>query len=369
MTDKVRSLTIEETIGQLFVIGLPGPDIDSETQDILEEISPGGICLFARNIRNADQTRDLTNRLRSILEVLPVIAIDQEGGLVDRLRRVLSPMPAAEKIRTLGDASLLSRLVSQALLALGINMDFAPVVDVVDEQRMGFSNGLASRAFGRSKEEAADMAAEFLSVLQANGVLGCVKHFPGLGASQVDSHEELPSVDISEDELRLTDLHPYRRLISSGIVHAVMVAHAAFPPVSLQEYDQNGKLLPSSLSYNFVTNLLRGDLGFNGLVVTDDLEMGAIVNNYGIGDACVRAIAAGVDMLAICSDPGAIREGYRSLLRAVNAGLIDLDRIHLSLERVAKLKGRLSNPLPFDRSGLESLAAEITEFTERLNRS
>src|SRR5690606_3275916 len=139
----------------------------------------------------------------------------------------------------------------------------------------------------------------FLRALQARGVVGCIKHFPGLGASEVDSHEELPTVAIGQDEFEAVDLAPYRHLIDGGDVHAVMVAHAAYPNLSLQERAQDGKLLPSSLSFNFVTKLLREKIGFAGLVLTDDLEMGAILRNYGIGEAAVMAVEAGHDMLAI----------------------------------------------------------------------
>ncbi|CAN5283617.1 beta-N-acetylhexosaminidase [soil metagenome] len=367
MTDLIQPLSTEQKIGQLFVIGIPGPEIDVETTELLDEIDPGGICLFARNIREARQTRDLTDQLRKSLQS-PIIAVDQEGGLVDRLRRILSPMPAASRILSADDSKCLAGIVSEALRTLGMNMDFAPVVDIVDHGRAGFSNGLASRTFGASKEETAELAGEFLSVLQANGIIGCLKHFPGLGAAEVDSHEELPAVNISEEELRSVDLYPYRQLIASGDVHAVMVAHAAFPEAALQEFDQNGKLLPSSLSYNIVTNLLRDELQFDGLVITDDLEMGAIVKNYGVGDACKRAINVGVDMLAICAEPSAIREGYFSVLAAANEGEIEMGRIDTSLGRIATLKRNLTEPLPFDSSRLNSLSTEIAEFTERLSR-
>ncbi len=367
MIDEIQSLTIERKIGQLFVIGIPGPEIDAETKELLDEINPGGVCLFARNIREASQTRELTDQLRKLPQS-PIIAVDQEGGPVDRLRRILTPMPAACRILTAKDAKCFAGIVSEALLSLGINMDFAPVVDVVDQGRAGFSNGLTSRTFGASKEQTAQLAGEFLSVLQAMGVIGCLKHFPGLGASEVDSHEELPAVNISEDELRSTDLYPYRQLIASGDVHAIMVAHAAFPEAALQELDQNGKLLPSSLSYNIVTNLLRDELQFDGLVITDDLEMGAIVKNYGVGDACKRAIRAGVDMLAICATPAAIREGYFSVLAAAKEGEIEIVRIDASLDRIANLKRNLTEPLPFDSSRLNFLSTEIAEFTEILSR-
>jgi beta-N-acetylhexosaminidase len=366
MIEHLNSLSFEQKTGQLFFIGIAGPVIDQPTLELLNEVSPGGVCLFARNIKELSQTRDLLDGLRSALPATPFLSIDQEGGLVDRLRRVMTPMPAANKITNELDAAHLAEIIGETLRILGFNMDFAPVVDVIDDERSKYNNGLTSRTFGRSKEDAASFAAAFLSTLQANGIVGCLKHFPGLGASRVDSHEELPMVEIANDELFATDLIPYRELITSTNVNAVMVAHAAYPKVGLQESGQNGKLLPSSLSYNFITKLLREDLQFDGLVITDDLEMGAIVNNFGIGDACKMAITAGVDMLAICADPTAIREGYNAVRQAVESGEIGMDRIDESLVRIANVKAMLPDPPVFDPTRLHNISMETAQFSERL---
>lgn len=368
MTEQLTSLPLRQKVGQLFFIGISGPQIDSATRELLDEISPGGICLFTRNIREARQTRDLLDELRRSVRVTPFLSLDQEGGLVDRLRRILAPMPAANRIKTAVDSVRLGRLVAESVRILGFNMDFAPVVDVVDDERERDGNGLYSRAFGRSREEVVELAGEFITILQTNGVIGCLKHFPGLGAANVDSHEELPSVDISEDELLGTDLFPYKKLFVNGSVNLVMAAHASFPKARLQEADANGKLLPSSLSYNFITTLLRGELGYDGLAITDDLEMGAIMKNYGIGAACVMAVNAGQDQLAICAEPANIREGFNSVLAAVEGGDITEERLDLSVERIAALKVKLSEPLPFDTARLAAISDEVIEFNTYLNR-
>ena len=338
MIEHLNSLSIEQKIGQLFFIGIAGPEVDQPTRELLNEVSPGGVCLFARNIREAGQTRDLLDGIRAHLPAIPFLSVDQEGGLVDRLRRLMTPMPAASKLTNSAQAAQLAAIIGETLRILGFNMDFAPVVDVNDEERSKYSNGLFSRTFGRSKEDVVEFAGAFLTTLQTNGIAGCLKHFPGLAAARVDSHEELPVVEIPEAELNSTDLYPYHQLLASGDVHAIMAAHASFPNHRLQETDQNGKLLPSSLSYNFVTTLLRDELAFDGLVITDDLEMGAIVKNYGIGDACKMAVKAGADMLAICADPNAVRGGYNAVLKAVNDGEIGIDRIEESLTRIARIK-------------------------------
>lgn len=369
MIEQLLTLPIEQKIGQLFFVGIPGPSLDVLTRALLDEVSPGGICLFARNIREPRQTRDLLDGIRDYLPVAPLLSLDQEGGLVDRLRRLMTPMPAPSKVRNASGAAQMASIIGETVRILGFNMDFAPVVDVIDEERSKYSNGLISRTFGKSKEDATIFAGEFLHALQANGIVGCLKHFPGLAAARVDSHAELPVVDISESELFETDLFPYRELLAKSDVHAIMAAHASFPNLGLQETGQNGKLLPSSLSYNFITTLLREELGYAGLVLTDDLEMGAIINNYGIGEACKMAILAGHNMLSICADPAHIREGLAAVRQAFADGEITVARIDESLRRIAAMKSRMSDPLPFNTFRLESLSGEIAEFNDQLDRN
>lgn len=364
--EDLRSLPAEQKIGQLFFIGIPGTEVDAETRELIEKVSPGGVCLFARNICEADQIRRLLDDLRNALPAIPLLSIDQEGGLVDRLRRIVAPMPAANTIRTTERAAEFGKIVAETLLLLGFNMNFAPVVDVIDTKRAERPNGLYTREFGRSADDVIKLAGAFLDEMQKTGVIGCLKHFPGLGAAQVDSHEELPSIDISKEDFETTDLYPFRELFARGNVHSVMVAHAAFPASNLQQSDRNGKLLPASLSSTFIDGLLRCDLGFNGVVITDDLEMGAIVRNYGIGDACKMAINAGADMLAICADPKLIVDGFDSVSAAVNSGEISVDRIDQSLKRIGRLKSATIAKVNFDPARLDELSAQIADFKTRL---
>lgn len=369
MFEQILSLPIEKKIGQLFFIGLSGVELNDDSRSLLEEISPGGICLFARNIRNAEQTRILLDKIREISKVEPVLSLDQEGGVVDRLRRILTPMPSAASLKTIEEATRAAEITSETIRILGFNMNFAPVVDITDEARKKFSNGLYSRAFGASENETIRLAGAYLETIQAKGCLGCIKHFPGLGAAAADSHEELPLIDISKEELFDKDLRPYREIIKKAQAHAIMIAHAGFPRVDLQETDTSGKLLPASLSRNFVTGLLREELNFGGVAITDDLEMGAIVKNYGIGEACKTAVSAGEDMLAICADPNAVREGFYAVLKSVRNNEISETRIDESLRRITHLKSRLSPPLPFSGARLETISKEIAEFNKSLHYS
>lgn len=363
----ISTLSLEEKIGQLFFIGVPTDSVDETTRRLMADIRPGGICLFARNIKEARQTRDLLDELRSLAAIEPFLSVDQEGGLVDRLKRIFGPMPASARISNPETAETQAKIIAAALRILGFNMDFAPVVDVVDDPRAKFTNGLHARAYGHSANDVIAIGSRFLETLQSNGVIGCIKHFPGLGAAEVDSHEELPTVGISKDEFRAVDLYPFQHLISTGQALAVMVAHAAYPNLNLQETGQDGKLLPASLSFNFVTKLLRNELGFDGLVVTDDMEMGAIVKNYGVGEASVMALAAGQDMLAICAGVDSIFEARDAVSAAVESGRLDSANIDRSLERIVRLKAHLSPPADFEPEQIGDISKRIEELNGSLS--
>ncbi|MCU0238256.1 MAG: hypothetical protein MUC29_02360 [Pyrinomonadaceae bacterium] len=360
------SLTLEQKIGQLFFIGLPSVELDDATKQLLREIQVGGVCLFQRNCREAKQVRQLLDDVRDFLGTNPILSLDQEGGLVDRLRRIIEPMPAASLLKNAEDAKKLAEITAEVVSILGFNTNFAPVVDVVDDERRKFQNGLQSRTFGNNKEDVVEFATEYLSTLQENNILGCIKHFPGLGATEIDSHDDLPSVKLSETEFYEIDQFPYRQLLKTDLIKSVMVAHNSFPNLDLQEYDQNGKLLPSSLSFNFITKLLRQKLNFQGLIVTDDMEMGAILKNYGIGKACIMGIKAGEDMLLICANPETIREGYQAVLQAVKSGEISETRIEESLQRISHFKNLMQLPKEFDENRLLELSEEIKLLKNKL---
>lgn len=364
MLQKIRSLPLEQQIGQLFFIGLPGVSLDEEAQKLLTKISAGGVCLFTRNIREAETTRKLLDDLRDFLPVEPILSLDQEGGLVDRLRRIVTPMPAASSLKMSANAKKLAEISAEVIRLLGFNTNFAPVVDVPTKESLNSQNGLQSRFFGENLDDVVELSQIYLKTLQNRGVLGCPKHFPGLGASEVDSHEELPVVNSNHQVLSKTDLIPYQKFLSES--HCLMIAHAAYPNLDLQERDQNGKLLPSSLSFNIISKLLRQEIGFKGLVVTDDLEMGAILKNYGIGEACKMAFRAGVDMFLICNSTEAVKEGFEAVSKAIKNGEISEARLDESLQRIAEFKNLMQSPLPFDKVRLAELSKEIEMLNEKL---
>ena len=370
--DALYSLPVEQQIGQFFYIGLPGTTLDNETRELVEEVKPGGIIIFGRNVASPQQLRDLIDGVRELLPVEPLVGIDQEGGLVDRLRKIITPMPAARTIRQHGDlaaARALGRITGQVLRMLGFNMNFAPVMSIMTDERDLLSNGLYSRSFGRSPGEVLGYTTVYLRGLQETGLMGCLKHFPGIGAGEVDSHEQMPLVHLSHDDLIAQDLAPYIELFGrkDDRVRCVMVSHGGFPNIDIRQEVTGGLLEPASLSHNIVTKLLREELGYQHLVVTDDLEMGAISRHCEIDAAAIRAFLAGEDMLLICAHPDVIRKGYRALLQAAKNNKIPKERMRGSLKRIAAMKGIVQPPLSLDLEKFEAFSNEISQLNKKLN--
>jgi beta-N-acetylhexosaminidase len=372
LPEKLYALPLEEQIGQFLFIGLPGPELDAETRALVEEVQPGGIIIFGRNVACPEQLRSLLDGIRELIPTAPLFGIDQEGGLVDRLRRIFEPMPSARTIRQHGDlaaARALGKITGEVLRMLGFNINFAPVMSIMTDDRDLLSNGLYSRSFGRSPGEVLGYSTVYMRGLQGAGCLGCLKHFPGIGAGEVDSHEEMPVVQLTHDDLIAQDLAPYIELFQrrDDRVRCVMVSHGGFPNIDIKEEITGGLLEPASLNYNIVTKLLREELGYKHLVVTDDLEMGAIARHCEIEDAVVRAALAGEDMLLICANPEKIRRGYQGLLEAAKSGQLSRARLKQSLDRIAKTKAIVEPPLPLDLARFELLSDEIAKLNSKLN--
>ena len=370
-SDQLFSLPFEEQVGQFFFIGLPGTEVDAEARELIEEIKPGGIILFGRNIETAEQVRKLLDDSRALVPTPLLCGIDQEGGLVDRLREIFPPMPSARALRQHGDLAgvrTLGRVTGELLRMLGLNINFAPVMSIITQERSQLTNGLYSRSFGSSPGEVLGYTTVYMRGLQGMGVLGCLKHFPGIGAGAVDSHIEMPVVPLSRDDLLAQDLAPYIELFQreDDRVRVVMVSHGGFPFIDIKKGTTGGLIEPASINSGIVTKLLRQELGYNHLVVTDDLEMGAIAKHCEIEEASVRAFAAGEDMLLICATPETIRRGYRALLKAVREQRISERRMQESLSRIADTKALMQPPTPLSIERFNQLAQEIKDLNKRL---
>jgi beta-N-acetylhexosaminidase len=372
MHDSLDALPLEQKVGQLFFIGLPGTEIDSETRELIQEVNPGGVIIFGRNVAAPQQLRSLLDGVRDLVTTHPLFGIDQEGGLVDRLRKIFTPMPSARTIRQHGDlasARALGRITGEVLRMFGFNINFAPVMSIMTDDRDLLSNGLYSRSFGRSPGEVLGYTTVYMRGLQGTGCLGCLKHFPGIGSGEVDSHEEMPVVRLSHDDLIAQDLAPYIELFQrkDDRVRVVMVSHGGFPNVDIREETTGGLIEPASLNYNIVTRLLREELGYKHLVVTDDLEMGAIARHCEIEDAVLRATLAGEDMLLICASPDKVRRGYRALVAAAKDGRLPEKRLNDSLRRISNTKGIAGPAIDFDMDRFRFLADEVIKLNSKLN--
>jgi beta-N-acetylhexosaminidase len=370
--ETLLSLPFEQQIGQFFYIGLAGTELDADTRALIQEVQPGGVIIFGRNVRSPQQLRELLDGVRELVPTNPLLGVDQEGGLVDRLRKIFTPMPSARTIRQHGDLAAsraLGRITGEALRLLGFNMNFAPVMSIMTDERDLLSNGLYSRSFGRSPGEVLGYTTVYLRGLQETGIVACLKHYPGIGAGEVDSHEQMPMVTLSHDDLMAQDLAPYIELFQrrDDRVRCVMVSHGGFPNIDIVKGVTGGLLEPASLSHNIVTNLLRGELGYQHLVLTDDLEMGAIAKHCEIEAAVVRAFLAGNDMMLICAHPETIRRGYQSLLGMAGNGKLPKDRLRGSLKRIAALKLITEPPPAFAEEKFKALSEETATLNATLN--
>ena len=292
-----------------MMVGFSGTSLDDSTRRRIAELRPAGAILFRRNLATAPELAELIAELRPLLAEPPLIAIDQEGGRVSRLEPWIGPTPSAAALAVAGGHPVFrfGNATGNGLRALGFNLDFAPVVDLCPPD---MPNGIGDRSYAEHPDHASELAGSFLDGLQRSGVAGCLKHFPGLGDTRVDSHHTLPTVWREPARLEQEDLLPFRRLGPRAA--SVMVGHGHYPALDPQPD------LPASLSPVIVADWLKRRLRFRGLVVSDDLEMGAVAPLDENGRAAVAAIAAGCDLLLYCSDLDRARIAAEALTRAAD---------------------------------------------------
>lgn len=326
--------TLADDVGSLLWIGFEGTKWSPALARLVADVRPGGVILFGRNLTpEPRQVRALTDALHRALPEPPFIALDQEGGRVSRLKSIVGATPSCGDLGARPDASIAVRrhaeATAAALRCLGFDVNFAPVLDL---STSGMPNGIGDRAFGDDPRTVALLAGLYSAAHQRAGVLTVGKHFPGLGGATGDTHALLPRISRSRAELLRSDLLPYRRL--KARLPAVMVGHAAYP--ALQDMDDQ----PASLSPAVVTTLLRKRLGYRGLVMTDDLEMGAIDQTLDGGTQALYALAAGSDILMFCRSEDRIRQAHQALRRAAIAGVLSAARLRESYRRIAAVRRR-----------------------------
>lgn len=345
-----------DPLGQLILTGVPGKELEPETVSLFERIQPGAFILFARNIESPLQLRKLIDDLRDLSEIEPVITIDQEGGRVSRLRLIGNEPPNAQQLRDKGDIDLIRRhgdITGRLLRLFGFNLDLCPVLDISFDDNA--DNSLRGRCYGKTVEQVVRNAAAFNDAMRAQGIASCGKHFPGYSAATRDAHHELPKISRTREELDRNELAVFRQFTgnSEGFreskIDSMMTCHGwyqCFEPTKT----------PATLSRGIVTGLLRNEMRFDGLIMTDDLDMGAILNEYGLEETIRLAIAAGNDLAMICHRIPEIETVHRIL------GTLPRDQIDRALESVARFKKNLTPPDPFSEVAFRKVDSEIWDL-------
>lgn len=325
----LESMSDEEKVGQLILFGMQGTQVNDDVRYMLSEYKMGGIILFDRNMESKEQVaaliQDLQKAARQSEKAPLFVAIDQEGGWVAHLSSELVKVPAAEQLGqgTPAEAAKLALESGKELKSLGFNVNFAPVADL----------GLADeRSYGTTAAEVIPFVKAVGNAYHEAGLIYSLKHFPGIGRTVTDLHKEGNTIDASADELWATDLKPFETIIQSvnNDDYMVMVSHAV--------YSNLDDTMPASLSKVIMQDFLRQKLGYKGVIITDDMEMGAVANHYSFGDMSVKAVNAGVDIVLIGQEYNHAIEGYNAILKAVRSGDISKDRLNDAVRHILMLK-------------------------------
>jgi beta-N-acetylhexosaminidase len=360
MTTRKKARAISE-IGQLLIIGFDGTEMAPRLNSLLKRLQPAGVILFARNIKTPEQTWGLLRDCQKCVSTPLFTCVDLEGGLVDRFRGVLGPTPSAADVFSTGDRKLFRKhgqIVGENCRALGFNVDFAPALDLAFEASRSV---MGSRAVSANPRETVTYAREFLAGLRKAGVLGCGKHFPGLGEGTLDSHHDLPVINKTLKKLWAEDLLPYRMLRAE--MPLVMISHAAYPLAT-----KDGT--PASLSKFWITNILRKRIGYRNLIVSDDLEMGGVLSSVPVGQAAVEHIRAGGDLCLVCHREDRVEEAYAELTRVLERDPKFARRVEESVQRTHAFKKK--SPKLFRKTKVPSpamtdkLSRKLWEFSEQV---
>lgn len=324
-------------VGSFFMVGLPGPELDNSTEHLIDELAINNFVIFRRNVTSPEQLKRLCQDLAAACQrrglVFPLIAIDQEGGTVARLAEPFTCFPDARLMAEGGGENQAlvdyARTCARELLGVGINMNLAPVLDACPR---GHGYFMERRSLGDDPGQVADLGALIIREMQGHGLVPCAKHFPGLGMARLDPHHQLPRVSCSRDEMA-KHLRPFVRAMEDGVL-ALMTSHAI--------YENLDSRWPATLSRQIIVDLLRNELAYDGLLLTDDLEMGAIENEMSAARAAVLSFQAGADLLLICEGHEKVREAHGAMVEACNLGNVGSERLCQSARRLAGVRSFLA---------------------------
>lgn len=324
----VASMSQTEKLGQMVMIGIQGTKVDDDSLYMLNQYHMGGVILFDRNMESPEQVKQLTSDLQvQSNEKVPLfIGIDEEGGDVVRMAEKLTPPPSQKEIGATGDieqAKTWAIKTAKSLKEMGINVNFAPVADVGSNDK---------RSYSTDTNIVIDFVRAATKGYQQENIIYTLKHFPGIGKGKVDSHIDSSSIDVTKEILMAEDIIPFKAIIDENEPndYFILVSHLKYPALD-EEY-------PASLSSKIMTDLLRNELGYKGIIITDDMEMGAVANHNDFRSIGVKAIKAGADIVLVCHEYEHQQEVYLGLLDAVNSGEISQERIDESVKRIIKVK-------------------------------
>ena len=340
-----------------MIVGFDGTKIASRLASLLTRLQPAGIILFARNIKTPQQTWTLLRECQKCVATPLFTCVDLEGGGVDRFRDALGPAPAAADVFATGDRKLFRKhgqIIGENCRALGFNVDFAPVLDLAFEASRSV---MGTRTVSANPRQTALYAGEFLAGLAAATVLGCGKHFPGLGEGKLDSHHELPVIDKAPKKLWAEDLLPYRTLRQR--LPMIMVSHAAYPQVT---HDRT----PASLSKIWITHMLRKRIGFRNLIVSDDLEMGGVLSAAPVAEAAAEFVSAGGDLCLVCHHEEYVTQAYEELTRRAERDKKFARRASDSVRRVLAFKKKWARAERRSRATRAPSNALVGKLSRRL---
>lgn len=341
-------------VGNLFMVGFNGTVFSPELEDFVGDLNPCGVILFARNIEDPLQLARLTRRIqRYVIERAShavFIGLDQEGGRVTRLKGPFTAFPPAlELARSEGPENAVRRfaeITAREMRLVGCNLDFVPVLDVLSAAAAPADSVIGDRSFGFDPRVVSALGQVLIETMRSNYVIPCCKHFPGHGGTAVDSHHNLPVDRRNYEALGASDLIPFRTAISLG-VEMMMTAHIVYPALD-PEY-------PATLSPRVIQEVLREDLQYEGVVITDDLDMAAVSIRYTIAESALRAFAAGIDIPLVCNSPEKAFAARDAIYGALKSGEIPVERFHQSITRIRALKSKYSDALrPCDESAVRA---------------
>jgi beta-N-acetylhexosaminidase len=354
------SLDLRQQVGQLLIFGFDGLEVDAKLRTTLSTMQPAGVILFARNIEEPQQTWRLLRDSQATTPIPMFLCVDLEGGTVDRLKKIIAPAPAVEDVFRTAEPKLWrmhGNILGLEARALGFNTDFTPVFDLGLEASRSV---LTSRTASANPNDVIAYARECLKGLKAARVLGCGKHFPGLGEAKLDTHRELPSIQKSWKQLWEQDLLPYRKLHRQ--IPFVMVAHAAYPEVTKNN-------LPASLSKKWMKEILRDKIGFPNLIISDDLEMGGVLAAGPIEEVAVETLRAGADMFLICHNQELVWRGFEAVLREAERDRGFAAHVQQASRRVLELKKRSPELRGFAREPKESTITKLKVLVQDFSKT